>query len=45
MSRLGYEYYGSQAIGSYTQWPGLNWCLGDYDPRFRPWYAGAASGK
>jgi hypothetical protein len=44
MSRLGYEYYGSQAIGSYTQWPGLQWCLGDYDPRFRPWYAGAASG-
>jgi len=45
MSRLGYEYYGSQAIGSYTQWPGLDWCLGDYDPRFRPWYAGAASGE
>ena len=44
MSRLGYEYYGSQAIGSYTQWPGLQWCLKDYDPRFRPWYAGAASG-
>ena len=44
MSRLGYEYYGSQAIGSYTQWPGTQWCLGEYDPRFRPWYAGAASG-
>ncbi len=44
MSRIGYEYYGSQAIGSYTQWPGLHWCLGDYDPRFRPWYATAASG-
>ena len=45
MSRIGYEYYGSQSIGSYTQWPGLQWCLGDYDPRFRPWYAAAASGK
>ena len=44
MSRLGYEYYGSQAIGSYTQWPGTQWCLGEYDPRLRPWYAGAASG-
>ena len=44
MSRIGYEYYGSQAIGSFTQWPGLQWCLGEYDPRFRPWYAVAASG-
>ena len=45
MSRIGYEYYGSQAIGSYTGWPGLQWCLpADYDPRFRPWYATAASG-
>ena len=41
---MGYEYYGSQAIGSYTGWPGLQWCLGPYDPRFRPWYATAASG-
>jgi hypothetical protein len=44
MSRIAYEYYGSQAIGSYTGWPGLDWCLEDYDPRFRPWYAVAASG-
>ena len=45
MSRVGYEYYGSQTVGSYTGWPGLDWCLeADYDPRFRPWYATAASG-
>ena len=45
MSRIGYEYYGSHSIGSFTGWPGLDWCLGDYDARFRPWYAAAASGK
>jgi len=42
-SRIGYEYYGSQ-LGSYTQWPGVNDCKGNFDPRFRPWYAAAASG-
>lgn len=44
VSRIGYEYYGSQSIGAYMGWPGLQWCLDEYDPRFRPWYATAASG-
>tara|TARA_B110001452_G_scaffold93183_1_gene76857 strand:+ start:94 stop:1146 length:1053 start_codon:yes stop_codon:yes gene_type:complete len=26
ISRLGYEYYASQQLGSYVQWPGLQWC-------------------
>jgi len=31
------------------QWPGMDWCTtvsgaGSFDPRFRPWYATAASG-
>ena len=41
--RVGYEYYGSQALGNYIQWPGMQDCS-DYDPRFRDWYAAAASG-
>ena len=28
----------------YTGWPALEWCSSSYDPRFRPWYASAASG-
>ena len=43
-NRLGYEYHGSQENGNYVQWPGTDWCPTDYDPRFRPWYAAAASG-
>lgn len=42
-NRIGYEYYGSQ-LGTYMQWPGVNDCNGNFDPRFRPWYAAAASG-
>ena len=26
------------------QWPGLDWCPTEYDPRFRSWYVSAASG-
>ena len=44
ISRLGYEYYASQQLGSYVQWPGLQWCTDSYDPRYRPWYAVGASG-
>jgi uncharacterized protein YegL len=42
-TRVGYEYYGSQSLGNYVQWPGMEDCK-DYDPRYRPWYAAAASG-
>ena len=41
--RVGYEYYGSQSLGNYVQWPGMKDCAA-YDPRYRPWYAAAASG-
>merc|ERR1719149_215764 len=41
--RVGYEYYGSQSLGNYVQWPGMKDCDA-YDPRYRPWYAAAASG-
>ena len=41
--RVGYEYYGSQSLGNYVQWPGMQDCDA-YDPRYRPWYAAAASG-
>jgi uncharacterized protein YegL len=60
ISRIGYQYAGQQADGSYAQWPAMAWCpsnyhvggdkgvpgydSGVYDPRFRDWYAGAASG-
>lgn len=42
--RLGYAYGGLQELGTYMQWPGVEWCTETYDPRFRPWYAAAASG-
>jgi hypothetical protein len=42
--REAYQYFGSQTVGMYTGWPALDWCTSDYDPRFRPWYASAASG-
>jgi len=43
-SNIGYAYSGSQANGNYVQWPGTDWCPSSWDPRFRPWYATAASG-
>jgi len=27
----------------FLQWPALDWCPDDYDPRRRPWYAAAAT--
>eukprot|EP01043_Picozoa_sp_COSAG02_P093959 COSAG02_NODE_30440_length_551_cov_0.816372_1_plen_176_part_10 len=27
-----------------AQWPSVQWCSDTYDPRFRPWYTGSASG-
>jgi hypothetical protein len=48
-TRVGYQYSALQDYGTYMQWPGKQWCPGvasesAYDPRFRPWYAAAASG-
>lgn len=43
-SRIAYIYYGSQSTGSMFQWPAQRYCPKDYDARFRPWYAAAASG-
>ena len=42
--RVAYQYFGSQDVGMYTGWPAVEWCSSSYDPRFRPWYASAASG-
>ena len=42
--RVGYEYAGFQAQGTYVQWPSTSWCPSSYDPRFRSWYVSAASG-
>jgi len=42
-NRIGFEYYGSQDLGNYIQWPGMEDCS-SYDPRYRPWYAAAAAG-
>jgi hypothetical protein len=42
--RIAYQYFGSQDVGMYTGWPAVEWCSSSYDPRFRPWYASAASG-
>ena len=36
--RIGYEYYASQSLGNFVQWPGMQDC-GAYDPRYRPWCA------
>merc|ERR1719361_2205473 len=35
---------GHQETGDFIQWPGIQWCTNEFDPRFRPWYAAAASG-
>ena len=42
--RVAYQYFGSQDVGMYTGWPAMEWCSSSFDPRFRPWYASAASG-
>eukprot|EP00397_Hematodinium_sp_SG-2012_P024952 GEMP01026029.1.p1 GENE.GEMP01026029.1~~GEMP01026029.1.p1 ORF type:complete len:678 (+),score=88.55 GEMP01026029.1:210-2243(+) len=43
-NRIAYMYFGFQENGALIQWPAVQWCPEDYDPRFRPWYAAAASG-
>jgi hypothetical protein len=43
-NRIAYLYYGDQKAGSFTGWPGLEWCPTNWDPRKRPWYAMAATG-
>ena len=43
-SRVGFAYGAFQLLGTYMQWPGLEWCPSGYDPRYRPWYAAAAAG-
>jgi len=49
-SKVGYMYFADQSTGGYTQWPreeACTWTGGDggsYDPRYRPWYAGGATG-
>lgn len=45
--RFGEMLYGDQASGALVLWPGDGqWCssTGGYDPRGRPWYAGATTG-
>ena len=42
--RVGYLYYGLQGDGSMVQWPSMDWCPTRFDPRYRPWYAAAATG-
>jgi len=43
--RIGYEYAAFNGQGTYAQWPATDTCnWGSYDPRFRPWYVGAATG-
>ena len=42
--RVGYQYYGLQGDGTMVQWPSMQWCPTQFDPRFRPWYAAAATG-
>ena len=44
ISRVGYAYGAFQRLGTYMQWPGVEWCTDTYDPRYRPWYAAAAAG-
>lgn len=43
-NRVAYMYFGVQKNGAIVQWPATQWCPNDYDARFRPWYASAASG-
>ena len=42
--RIGYQMFGGQTTGAMANWPAVEWCSADYDPRFRPWYSSAASG-
>ena len=42
-ANVGFVYSGFQDDGAFSQWPALEWCPTDYDPRFRPWYAAAVT--
>jgi hypothetical protein len=43
-TRMGWLMWGDQESASWLGLPGIDWCAGDYDPRFRPWYVSAVSG-
>jgi hypothetical protein len=42
--RVAYLYYGGQDGGMFFQWPAMQWCPTNYDPRYRPWYVAAVAG-
>lgn len=42
-SNIGFMLAGFQGDGALIQWPAIEWCPTDYDPRFRPWYAAAVT--
>jgi hypothetical protein len=42
--RIGFQMFGGQESGAMANWPAVEWCSDEYDPRFRPWYSSAASG-
>lgn len=44
MSRVSWMYAGWMEQGNFAQWPTVNFCSEEYDPRFRPWFANAATG-
>merc|ERR1712107_182566 len=41
--KFGYHLYGHQDTGMLAIYPSADYCAA-YDPRFRPWYASAATG-
>jgi len=43
-TRVAYMYFGVQENGAIIQWPAVKGCPKDFDARFRPWYASAATG-
>jgi len=43
-TRVAYMYFGVQENGAMVQWPAIKSCPNNFDARFRPWYASAATG-
>jgi hypothetical protein len=43
-NRIGYMYYGNQNDGIYFQWPAMEYCPSQWDPRYRPWYVNVVTG-
>jgi hypothetical protein len=43
-NRIGYLYYGNQNDGTYFQWPAMEYCPSQWDPRYRPWYVNVVTG-